>query len=250
MALQIRNTHTRYAYVGWRPVYGPSAFGLPRAIWKGIVEAPADVPKAEEVQPIGKGSRERRTRRTPLLCPLRTTSLKIRFSPEHSPYLVLPTNSAPVGGRARTTPKDADGSVTPAEGPWKGIATPPSSHNPLVLANSLYIQVAGYRDCDIIGERGNHCRKRASKRDTAQSRICPLIPKPTEQGLQSEDKRRQEAVLSDRTLCRKRLRTPSIHLYNCLYVVIHHANPSAELRLESDSLQKPMVNPIEDIGLI
>ncbi len=24
-------------------------------------------------------------------------------------------------------PKDADGSVTPAEGPWKSIATPPST---------------------------------------------------------------------------------------------------------------------------
>ena len=34
---------------------------------------------------------------------LRTTSLKVRFPPEHSPYLVLLTNFAPVGGRARTT---------------------------------------------------------------------------------------------------------------------------------------------------
>ena len=42
---------------------------------------------------------------------------------------------------------------------------------------------------DIIGERGNPCRKR----DTAQGRIGPLIPKPTEKGLQSEEieKRRQ-----------------------------------------------------------
>ena len=34
----------RCAYDGCRPVYGPSAFDLPRAIWRGIVEAPADVP--------------------------------------------------------------------------------------------------------------------------------------------------------------------------------------------------------------
>ena len=108
-------------------------------------------------------------------------------------------------------PKDADGSVTPAEGPWKGIATSPSTEpqtfalvkidldscNPLVLDNrllhSLYIQAAGYKHRDIIGERGNPCRKRASKRDTVQGRICPPIPKPTEQGLQSWDieKRRQ-----------------------------------------------------------
>ena len=34
---------TRCAYVGCRPVYGRSALHLPRAIWRGIVEAPADV---------------------------------------------------------------------------------------------------------------------------------------------------------------------------------------------------------------
>ena len=31
-------------YVGYRPAYGPSALHLPRAIWRGIVEAPTDVP--------------------------------------------------------------------------------------------------------------------------------------------------------------------------------------------------------------
>ena len=45
-------------YVGYRPVYGPSALHLPRAIWRGIVEVPTDVPWAEEVQPISKGSGE------------------------------------------------------------------------------------------------------------------------------------------------------------------------------------------------
>ena len=34
----------RCAYVVCRPVYGPSTFGLPRVIWRGIVEAPDDVP--------------------------------------------------------------------------------------------------------------------------------------------------------------------------------------------------------------
>ena len=153
-------------------------------------------------------------------CPLRTISLKVRFPPERSPWFVLPTNF---------------GSVTPAEGPWKSIATPPSAElqtfafvkidlgscNPLVLDNrlfhSLYIQAAGYKDCDVISERGNPCRKRASKRDTAQGRTCPLIPKPAEEGLQREDieKRRQRAVLPDRTLDREYLRTPSVHLHHC-----------------------------------
>ena len=107
-----------------------------------------------------------------------------------------------------------------------------------------------------ISERGNSCRKRASKGDTTQSRVYPLISKPTEQRLLSEEieKRRQGAALPDRTLDRERPRSPSVHLHHCLRVVVHHANPSAELRLESDSLQnrhqKPMVNPSEGFGLI
>ena len=171
-------------------------------------------------------------------------------------------------------PMDTDVSITPVEGPWKDITTPPSTEPqtlafvkidlgscyPLVLANRLlhsrYIQAAGYKDCDINGERRNPCRKRVSKRDTAQERIRSLIPKPTEQGLQSEDieMRRQGAALPDRTLDSERPRTPSVHLHNCLRVVVHHVNPSAKLRFESGSLrnsrQKPMVNPIEGLGLI
>ena len=34
----------RCVYVGYRPVYGPSALHLPRQIWRGIVAAPTDVP--------------------------------------------------------------------------------------------------------------------------------------------------------------------------------------------------------------
>ena len=34
----------RCEYVGYRPAYGPSAFHLPRAIWRGIVAVPTDVP--------------------------------------------------------------------------------------------------------------------------------------------------------------------------------------------------------------
>ena len=60
-------------YVECRPVYRPSAYSLPRVIWWGIVEALADVPLAEKVQPMGKGSKGRRTQRTPPPRPLRTT---------------------------------------------------------------------------------------------------------------------------------------------------------------------------------
>ena len=160
------------------------------------------------------------------------------------------------------------------EGPWKSIAAPPSTEpqtfafvkidlgpcNPLLFDNclfhSLYIQPAGYKGCDVIDERGNPCRKATSKRDTAQRRTCPLIPKPAQEGLQREDikKRRQRAALPDRTFDRERPRTPSVHLQHCLTVVVHHANPSAGLRFEFGSLQnndqKPMVSPIKGLGLI
>ena len=43
------------------------------------------------------------------------------------------------------------------------------------------------RDSYIIGVRRHLRCKRASKRDTTQGWICPLIPKPIEQRLQSED---------------------------------------------------------------
>ena len=94
------------------------------------------------------------------------------------------------------------------------------------------------------------------KMDTAQGRICPLNPKLSEQGLQGEDgeKGRQGAALPDRSLDCERPRMTSVYLHHCLRVVVHHANPSAELRFESGSLQnrrqKPMVNPIEGLGLI
>ena len=34
----------RCVYVGYRPAYGPSALHLPRAIWRGVVAVPTDVP--------------------------------------------------------------------------------------------------------------------------------------------------------------------------------------------------------------
>ena len=105
-------------------------------------------------------------------CPLRTTSLKARFPPEHSPWFVLPTNFAPVGGRARITPRGC-GRVRDSSGRAleEYCYPPPSTElqtfafvkidlgscDPLVLDNrlfhSLYIQAAGYKDCDVISER-------------------------------------------------------------------------------------------------
>ena len=101
-------------------------------------------------------------------------------------------------------PEDADGSVTPSTEPqtFAFVKIDLGSGYPLVLANrllhSLYIQAAGY---NIIGERGNPCPKRASKRDT-------------EQGFQSED------IEMGRQGCRPaelnaRSRTPSNTFWGC-----------------------------------
>ena len=108
----------------------------------------------------------------------------------------------------------------------------------------------------VISERGNPGRKAANEWDRVRGRTCPLIPKPAQEGLQREDieKRRQRTALPDRTLDRDLPRTPSVHLHHCLRVMVHHANPSAELRFESGSLQnrwqEPTVYPIEGLGLI
>ena len=78
----------------------------------------------------------------------------------------------------------------------------------------------------------------------------------TELGLQSEDieKRRQGETLPDQTVGCKNLRALPVHLHHCLRVVVHHANPFAELQFESGgfqySRQEPMVNPIEGLGQI
>ena len=131
--------------------------------------------------------------------------------------------------------EDADWSVTPAEEPWKvsiplqapsrktsllsklTLAPAIRSYSPTAFLKSLYIQAAGYKHGDIIGERGNPCRMR----DTALGRNCPLIPKPSRAGPNA------------------RLQTPS-NAFRSLVplpeVVVHHANPSAELRFESGSL--------------
>ena len=84
----------------------------------------------------------------------------------------------------------------------------------------------------------------------------PLISKPTEQGLHSEDieKREQGVALPDRSLDRESPRTPSVHQHHRLWVGVQHADLFAELRFESGGLQnrhqEPMVHPIEGLGLI
>ena len=189
---------------------------------------------------------------TPYLSPyLQSISLQLEVGPE--PY-----------------PEDADGSVTPAEGPWQGDATHPSTQSqtfalikidlgtcyffvpPNRLLHCQYIKSAGHKDSDIIDVYRDLRANTASKGESTQG----WIPKPTEQGLQSEDieKRGQGETLPDRSLDRKSLRTLSVHLHQRLQVVVQHAVPFAELRLESGGLQnrrqEPIVHPIEGLGLI
>ena len=45
-----------YGDVDDRPVYGPSGFHHPTAIWRGIVAVQLEDPEAREAQPVGKGS--------------------------------------------------------------------------------------------------------------------------------------------------------------------------------------------------
>ena len=101
------------------------------------------------------------------------------------------------------------------------------------------VQSVEHEDIDIICVRGYFCRRRTSKWNATQGRICLLDSKPTEQGLQREDieKRKQEATLTDRPLDRERLRVLPVHLYHRLQVVVHYAYPFAELLLESGCLQ-------------
>ena len=84
--------------VGSRPVYGPSDFDLSKVIWRGIVSAPSS-----EVRTSVKGSRGKCTRRTPLPCPLRTTTFEARYLPALLLCPVPRTNFAPAVSRSRTT---------------------------------------------------------------------------------------------------------------------------------------------------
>ena len=92
-------------------------------------------------------------------------------------------------------PKDADGSVTPAEGSWQRNATPPGTQLqtfalikiyfgtcyffvPLNrLLHRLFIRSARHKDSDIIGVRIDLRSDTAGKKDLAQDRICRPIPK-------------------------------------------------------------------------
>ena len=165
----------RCAYVAeLSPDHRPTA--SPEQSGEGLRRQPTCLKQRKYSQSV-KYQEGRRTQHTPPLCPLRITSLKTRFPPEHSPYLYFRPISLQFGvePEPRTEPQT-----------FAFVKIDLGSCCLLVRANrllhSLYIQVAGYKDCDIIGERGNPYRKRASKRDTAQGRIRPLIPKSTEHG--------------------------------------------------------------------
>ena len=107
------------------------------------------------------------------------------------------------------------------------------------LLHCLYVQVVEYKDSDIIGKHRDLRWKRSNKRDTMQGQICPLIPKPMEQGFQSQDieKRKWGATLPDVPLDRASPWALPIHLHYPLWVMVHYAVPFAELWLESGSLQ-------------
>ena len=132
--------------------------------------------------------------------------------------------------------------------------TPPSRRSLLLSklilapATSSYLLTAfftafmSYRrdsNTDIISVCENLPSNTADKRDSTQDRICRPICKPPEQGLQGEDieKRKQGATLPDRPLENECFGTLPVRLHQRLGVVIHHADPFAELRFKSVGLQ-------------
>ena len=180
--------------------------------------------------------------------PLRTTAFEARYAPGHLPWSVLLTNFPTVEGRSQTTPwgcgrvpqsngKALAGKCHPSRNltadlrnnkNWSLLllsarTSQPSSSQPLCQNGGTH------KNSDIVRVCGYFCLKRTRKR------ICLPIPKPTEQGIQSEDteKRRQGSILSDRPLDRKSLWTFHVHLHPCLRVMVHHTNPFAELQFES-----------------
>ena len=94
-------------------------------------------------------------------------------------YLTLYLRPISLQLEARSEPhlEDTDGSVTPAERPWQGHATPPGTLlqtfafikvdlGPCYLfvprnrlLHCLYVQMAGHKNSDIISERRYLCRR-------------------------------------------------------------------------------------------
>ena len=204
--------------------------------------APAGYPLAGEVRTSGKGSSERCTRRTHPPGPLKTNSFEARYPPGLLPWPVPPTNFAPAGGRARTTPQGC-GRVRHSRGRVTVEERHPSRHptTDLRAYHDWFWYMLLLHTCQPpslqllcpIGRTRKRYHQRtqpdSQQRGIYEGRICCPIPKPTEQGLQGEDteKRRQKTTLLDRPLERKCLRTPAVHLHHCLWVVVHHADPFA-----------------------
>ena len=120
------------------------------------------------------------------------------------------------------------------------------------LLRCFYFQTEEHKDSDII----SICRKRASKMDTTQGRTFLPIPTPTEQGFQSEDieKRRQGQPCATK---RSIAKTSGCFQFTCTtacelwyIMLIHLRNSGRNTTVSKTVANKPMVNPIEDFGLI
>ena len=229
-------------------------------------------PRQRKYGQVVKDRTRRCTRRTPPPCSFRIIAFKARYPPVPLPWAVPLTNSAPVGGRARTVTWEC-GQVRHSSG--RALARGhPTRHQPHSFAlinvhlgacyffvplnrllHSQYVQSAGHKDSDIIGVCRDLHPNTTGKGDSTQVEISLLISKPTEQGLQSDDieKRKQGAILPDWPLDRECLLMPSVQLHHCLRVVVQH-DPFVELRFEFGGLenrrQKLMVHPVEGLGLV
>ena len=147
-------------YVKCRPVERPSAIGLPRVIWREIVEAPQTCLRQKKYSQSINDQRE----------DVHTLTSALIFK-ENLLGSQVPTWASTLActsdqfrSSLRLGPKDADESFTPVEGLSQGITTSPStelqtfafvkidlgSSYSFVLSNrslhSLYIQATGYKD--------------------------------------------------------------------------------------------------------
>ena len=167
-----------------------------------------------------------------------------------------------------------DGSVTPAEGPWQGIATRPGTEQQTIAffkidLGSAVLSYSATTFFTAFMSRQRNTRtvissantetfavRGPAKRIPCRNGFAPSSLSLWSRGSRARTQRRGDKglVLLDRQLENERPRTPPVYLHNCSRVVVHHAHPSAELRFECGSLQNrcqtSMVKLFKGLGRI
>ena len=168
-------------------------------------------------------------------CPSRTTAFEAKYPPALLPLPGLPTNFAPVRGRAQTKHQGC-GWVRRTRGKVQAGRKPhaPKRRPSLLSKFNLAPAICSYL---TIASFTASLSERRDTKTVISSAYAETFAR---------------ATLPDRPLDHERLRALTIHLHSS--AVIQHVNPSAKLWFESDGLQnchqKPMVHHVEGLGLI